>query len=130
MAKKTNTEKNSPLGLLGGLHKTAESQIENKENNTTENTDITKNNEENKPKSTRGRKKKANVKKVVKGKSITYTKVENTPKKGNKTFYLTNTLVEELEEMAEKVGLSSSELMEDAIQLLLNNSTLEGFNEE
>ena len=32
--------------------------------------------------------------------------------------------------MAEEVGLSSSDLIEDAIQLLLNNSTLKGFEED
>lgn len=117
-------KENKVNGLIQNLNKTAEKMKENHDK-TLEQEDA-----EARPKSNRGRKKKANVKKVVKGKSITYTKVEDIPKKGNKTFYLTNTLVEELEKMAEKIGLSSSELMEDAIQLLLNNSTLEGFNEE
>ncbi|MDK0864862.1 ribbon-helix-helix domain-containing protein, partial [Clostridium perfringens] len=74
--------------------------------------------------------KKSNVKRVVKGNKITYIKEEDIPTKANKTFYLSTSLVKEIEKMAEEVGLSSSDLMEDAIQLLLNNSTLKGFEKD
>ncbi|MBI6048943.1 CopG family transcriptional regulator, partial [Clostridium perfringens] len=64
------------------------------------------------------------------GNKITYIKEDDAPVKANKTFYLSTLLIEEIEKMAEEVGLSSSDLIEDAIQLLLNNSTLKGFKED
>ncbi|MDM0842631.1 ribbon-helix-helix domain-containing protein, partial [Clostridium perfringens] len=122
--------------LIAGLKKTANEQkveknIVVKEENLVENNNCNKQKQEEvKPKSTRGRKKKSNVKRVVKGNKITYIKEEDIPTKANKTFYLSTSLVKEIEKMAEEVGLSSSDLMEDAIQLLLNNSTLKGFEKD
>ncbi|MGU8587408.1 ribbon-helix-helix domain-containing protein, partial [Clostridium perfringens] len=108
-----------------------EKNIVVKEENLVENNNCNKQKQEEvKPKSTRGRKKKSNVKRVVKGNKITYIKEEDIPTKANKTFYLSTSLVKEIEKMAEEVGLSSSDLMEDAIQLLLNNSTLKGFEKD
>ncbi|MGU9055734.1 ribbon-helix-helix domain-containing protein, partial [Clostridium perfringens] len=121
---------------IAGLKKTANEQkveknIVVKEENLVENNNCNKQKQEEvKPKSTRGRKKKSNVKRVVKGNKITYIKEEDIPTKANKTFYLSTSLVKEIEKMAEEVGLSSSDLMEDAIQLLLNNSTLKGFEKD
>ncbi|EOU1117120.1 ribbon-helix-helix domain-containing protein [Clostridium perfringens] len=134
MAKKDKD--NGVNSLIAGLKKTANEQkveknIVVKEENLVENNNCNKQKQEEvKPKSTRGRKKKSNVKRVVKGNKITYIKEEDIPTKANKTFYLSTSLVKEIEKMAEEVGLSSSDLMEDAIQLLLNNSTLKGFEKD
>ncbi|MDK3000687.1 ribbon-helix-helix domain-containing protein [Clostridium perfringens] len=134
MAKKDKD--NGVNSLIAGLKKTAnEQKVEKniivKEENLVENNNCNKQKQEEvKPKSARGRKKKSNVKRVVKGNKITYIKEEDIPTKANKTFYLSTSLVKEIEKMAEEVGLSSSDLMEDAIQLLLNNSTLKGFEKD
>ena len=134
MAKKDKD--NGVNSLIAGLKKTAgEQKVEKnvvvKEENLVENNNCNKQKQEEvKPKSTRGRKKKSNVKRVVKGNKITYIKEDDAPVKANKTFYLSTSLIEEIEKMAEEVGLSSSDLIEDAIQLLLNNSTLKGFKED
>ncbi|MBI6010403.1 ribbon-helix-helix domain-containing protein [Clostridium perfringens] len=134
MAKKDKD--NGVNSLIAGLKKTAgEQKVEKnvvvKEENLFENNNCNKQKQEEvKPKSTRGRKKKSNVKRVVKGNKITYIKEADAPVKANKTFYLSTSLIEEIEKMAEEVGLSSSDLIEDAIQLLLNNSTLKGFEED
>lgn len=134
MAKKDKD--NGVNSLIAGLKKTANEQkveknIVVKEENLVENNNCNKQKQEEvNPKSTRGRKKKSNVKRVVKGNKITYIKEEDIPTKANKTFYLSTSLVKEIEKMAEEVGLSSSDLMEDAIQLLLNNSTLKGFEKD
>ncbi|MGV2685362.1 ribbon-helix-helix protein, CopG family [Clostridium perfringens] len=134
MAKKDKD--NGVNSLIEGLKKTADEQKVEK-NVVAKEEKLVKNNEANeqkedevKPKSTRGRKKKSNVKRVVKGNKITYIKEDDAPVKANKTFYLSTSLIEEIEKMAEEVGLSSSDLIEDAIQLLLNNSTLKGFKED
>lgn len=134
MAKKDKD--NGVNSLIEGLKKTADEQKVEK-NVVAKKEKLVKNNEANeqkedevKPKSTRGRKKKSNVKRVVKGNKITYIKEDDAPVKANKTFYLSTSLIEEIEKMAEEVGLSSSDLIEDAIQLLLNNSTLKGFKED
>ncbi|EOU1571771.1 ribbon-helix-helix protein, CopG family [Clostridium perfringens] len=134
MAKKDKD--NGVNSLIEGLKKTADEQKVEK-NVVAKEEKLVKNNEANeqkedevKPKSTRGRKKKSNVKRVVKGNKITYIKEDDAPVKANKTFYLSTLLIEEIEKMAEEVGLSSSDLIEDAIQLLLNNSTLKGFKED
>ncbi|XZL20578.1 ribbon-helix-helix domain-containing protein (plasmid) [Clostridium perfringens] len=133
MAKKDKD--NGVNSLIEGLKKTADEQkmeknVVAKEENLFENNEANeKKQEEVKPKSTRGRKKKSNVKRVIKGNKITYIKEEDAPVKANKTFYISTSLIEEIEKMAEEVGLSSSDLIEDAIQLLLNNSTLKGFEE-
>ncbi|MGU9204055.1 ribbon-helix-helix domain-containing protein [Clostridium perfringens] len=134
MAKKDKD--NGVNSLIEGLKKTADEQkveknvvakeeilVENNKSNEQKQEEV-------KPKSTRGRKKKSNVKRVVKGNKITYIKEDDAPVKANKTFYISTSLIEEIEKMAEEVGLSSSDLIEDAIQLLLNNSTLKGFAEE
>lgn len=134
MAKKDKD--NGVNSLIEGLKKTADEQKVEK-NVLAKEEKLVKNNEANeqkedevKPKSTRGRKKKSNVKRVVKGNKITYIKEDDAPVKANKTFYLSTSLIEEIEKMAEEVGLSSSDLIEDAIQLLLNNSTLKGFEKD
>lgn len=126
-------KENNVESLLSGMKKTAKKEeVKVKKNTETKekSDNIEEQTEEIKAKSTRGRKKKTNVKRVVKGNKITYIKENEVPLKANKTFYLSTSLVEELDKMAEMVGLSTSELMEDAIQLLINNSTLKGFNNE
>lgn len=134
MAKKDKD--NGVNSLIEGLKKTADEQkveknVVAKEESLVENNKFNQQKQEEvKPKSTRGRKKKSNVKRVVKGNKITYIKEDDAPVKANKTFYLSTSLIKEIEKMAEEVGLSSSDLIEDAIQLLLNNSTLKGFEEE
>lgn len=126
-------KENNVESLLSGMKKTAKKEEVKVKKTIKSEDNISKKEEkveEIKTKSTRGRKKKANVKRVIKGNKITYIKEEEVPLKGNKTFYVSTSLVEELEKMAEEVGLSTSDLIEDAIQLLLNNSSLQGFDDK
>lgn len=86
--------------------------------------------EETKPKSTRGRKKKSNETSIkFTGKKVVISKVTETTEKKNKTFYLDSKHIQTLENISAITGMTTSELVEIAIQLLNNNLELDGFND-
>ena len=81
-------------------------------------------------KSTRGRKKKVNeVAFNFTGKGLKITNKNQKIEKLNKTFYLEKRYIDILEDLSSKTGVNTSELVQAAIQLLKNNTTLEGFDD-
>ena len=63
------------------------------------------------------------------GKKVIISKLDKTSDKKNKTFYIDSKHIQTLESIAERTGMTTSELIEIAIQLLNNNLELEGFND-
>ena len=81
-------------------------------------------------KSTRGRKKKVNeVAFNFTGKGLKITNKNQNIEKVNKTFYLEKRYIDILEDLSGKTGVNTSELVQAAIQLLKNNTVLEGFDD-
>ena len=81
-------------------------------------------------KSTRGRKKKVNeVAFNFTGKGLKITNKNQKIEKVNKTFYLEKRYIDILEDLSGKTGVNTSELVQAAIQLLKNNTVLEGFDD-
>ena len=81
-------------------------------------------------KSTRGRKKKVNeVAFNFTGKGLKITNKNQKIEKLNKTFYLEKRYIDILEDLSSKTGVNTSELVQAAIQLLKNNTVLEGFDD-
>lgn len=81
-------------------------------------------------KSTRGRKKKVNeVTFNFTGKGLKITNKNQKIEKLNKTFYLEKRYIDILEDLSSKTGVNTSELVQAAIQLLKNNTVLEGFDD-
>ena len=142
MAKKNN---DINLGIFESLGIKAENSKNNKSNventvgvnsdiNSHPNHDKPKNNsselEEIKSKSPRGRKKKGSDTSVkFIGKKVVISKKDESIIKKNKTFYIDNKHIQTLENISERTGMTTSELVEIAIQLLNNNLELEGFND-
>ena len=115
-------KKNSVMGLLEGIAKT-ESNIKTEEIKE----EIKK---EEPKKSTRGRKKKSTeVALEFKGKKLKITNLNKEIVKSNKTFYLEKKYIDILENLSKKTGLTTSELIQIAIQILNNNLELEGFED-
>ena len=56
-------------------------------------------------------------------------KIELKIEKLNKTFYLEKRYIDILEDLSSKTGVNTSELVQAAIQLLKNNTVLEGFDD-
>ena len=81
-------------------------------------------------KSTRGRKKKVNEGAFnFTGKGLKITNKNQKIEKLNKTFYLEKRYIDILEDLSSKTGVNTSELVQAAIQLLKNNTVLEGFDD-
>ena len=117
MSKKNDTIVQGILGTLKNANK-------NITENTTENIDDIN-------KSTRGRKKKTQETSVkFSGKKVIISKINDAvAEKKNKTFYIDTKYINMIENLAERCGMTTSELAEIAIQLLNNNLELEGFEE-
>lgn len=84
---------------------------------------------EEKEKSTRGRKKKTQETSVkFTGKKVVISKLDDVLEKKSKTFYIDTKHIKTLEDISKNTGMSTSELVDIAIQLLNNNLILEGFD--
>ena len=112
------------LGIKNNIKvETAEKKIENE---VKEESKV----EEAPKKSTRGRKKKVNeVAFNFTGKGLKITNKNQKIEKLNKTFYLEKRYIDILEDLSSKTGVNTSELVQAAIQLLKNNTVLEGFDD-
>lgn len=120
--------KNTISSLMSGMSETAE-KVNNSVNNDNNNNNTTTETTTGK-KSNRGRKKAAAVDISFKGKKAVITKKGAAIEKSNKTFYLEKKYLDILDELESKTGVSTSELVQIAIQLLETNLELEGFDSE
>ena len=112
------------LGIKNNIKvETTEKKIENEVKEESKVTEAPK-------KSTRGRKKKVNeVAFNFTGKGLKITNKNQKIEKVNKTFYLEKRYIDILEDLSGKTGVNTSELVQAAIQLLKNNTVLEGFDD-
>ena len=113
--------------LSGGMSETAEKVNNSADNDNNTNDTAT---ETTAKKSNRGRKKAAAVDISFKGKKAVITKKATVIEKSNKTFYLEKKYLDILDGLEAKTGVSTSELVQIAIQLLETNLELEGFDSE
>ena len=123
-----NNNKNKVLGVLSGIQSTNKMQeaVEEVAVSTTDKNEEVKEVK----KSTRGRKKQeVKVSLEFKGSKLKIKKQSVKIEKVNKTFYLESTYIAMLEDLSSKTGMTTSELVQAAIQLLNNNVELEGFED-
>ncbi|MGL5244681.1 MAG: ribbon-helix-helix protein, CopG family [Sarcina sp.] len=117
-------KKNPVKGILAGINETGKSNLIANDKTNEEPVKM----EAKSAKSTRGRKKKSTeVALEFKGKKLKITNLNKEIIKCNKTFYLEKKYIDILEELSNKTGMTTSELVQVAIQLLHNNVELEGF---
>lgn len=123
-----NNNKNKVLGVLSGIQSTNKMQeaVEEAAVSTVDKNEEVKEVK----KSTRGRKKQeVKVSLEFKGSKLKIKKQSGKIEKVNKTFYLESTYIAMLEDLSSKTGMTTSELVQAAIQLLNNNVELEGFED-